>query len=85
MRASPNLFGTSRLHAQKIKLLPPTNGGEDDVPAEARALIAHLDDHHRLTGDMEKHSLMMTGAFMQVEAYAVKEQVVGSDRFLEST
>lgn len=51
---------------------------EADVDADAQILFAHLDDHHRLAGHMEKRSLMMAGAMMQVETDALQGQAVGS-------
>lgn len=51
---------------------------EVDVDADANRLFAHLDDHRRLAGHMEKPSLMMAGATMQVETDALRGQAVGS-------
>ena len=48
------------------------------VDADAHSLFAHLDDHRRLAGHMEKPSLMMAGATMRVETDALKGQAVGS-------
>lgn len=57
---------------------PRHHRGEVNVHAEAQALFALLDDHRRLAGHMEKPSLMMAGATMQVETDALKGQAVGS-------
>ena len=51
---------------------------EVDVHAEAQVLFAHLDDHRRLAGHMEKPSLMMAGATMHVETDTLKGRAVGS-------
>ena len=51
---------------------------EVDVRADAMVLFAHLDDHRRLAGHMEKPSLMMAGATMRVGTDALKGQAVGS-------
>src|SRR5450755_354485 len=51
---------------------------EVDVGADAHSLFAHLDDHRRLAGHMEKPSLMMAGATMQVDTDALRGQTVGS-------
>ena len=51
---------------------------EVDVDADARSLFALLDDHRWLAGHMEKPSLMMAGATMQVETDALLGQAVGS-------
>jgi len=51
---------------------------EVDVNADAQRLFAHLDDHRRLAGHMEKPSLMMAGATMQVETDAQRGQAIGS-------
>jgi len=48
------------------------------VEADAQRLFAHLDDHRRLAGHMEKPSLMMAGAKMRVEMDALQAQAVGS-------
>ena len=57
---------------------PRHHRSEVDVHAETQALFAHLDDHRRLAGHMEKPSLMMAGASMQVETDTLKGQAVGS-------
>ena len=57
---------------------PRHHHSEVDVDAEAQVLFAHLDDHRRLAGHMEKPSLMMAGATMRVETDALKGQAVGS-------
>lgn len=57
---------------------PRHHRSEVDVRAEAQVLFAHLDDHRRLAGHMEKPSLMMAGATMRVETDALKGQAVGS-------
>ncbi len=62
----------------KSKSYPRHHRSEVDVDAEAQALFAHLDDHRRLAGHMEKPSLMMAGATMQVETDALKGQAVGT-------
>ena len=49
---------------------PLHHRSEVDVDADADTLFAHLDDHRRLAGHMEKPSLMMAGAIMQVETDA---------------
>ncbi len=51
---------------------------EVDINTDARRLFAHLDDHRRLAGHMEKPSLMMVGATMRVETDALQGQAVGS-------
>ena len=48
------------------------------VNTDARSLFAHLDDHRRLAGHMEKPTLMMAGATMQVATDALLGQAVGS-------
>ncbi len=63
---------------EKSKSYPRHHRSEVDVRAEAQVLFAHLDDHRRLAGHMEKPSLMMAGATMQVETDALKGQTVGS-------
>lgn len=60
------------------KSYPRHHRSEVDVRAEAKVLFAHLDDHRRLAGHMEKPSLMMAGATMRVETDALKGQAVGS-------
>ena len=60
------------------KSYPRHHRSEVDVHAEAKVLFAHLDDHRRLAGHMEKPSLMMAGATMRVETDALKGQAVGS-------
>jgi len=57
---------------------PLHHRSEVDVDADAQSLFAHLDDHRRLAGHMEKPSLMMAGATMQVETDALRGQAVGS-------
>jgi hypothetical protein len=49
-----------------------------DIDIDAASLFSHLDDHRRLIGHMEKPSLMMAGAVMQVETDAFRGQTVGS-------
>lgn len=51
---------------------------EVDVNADAQRLFAYLDDHRRLAAHMEKPSLMMAGATMQVETDAQRGQAIGS-------
>src|SRR6202051_1855592 len=51
---------------------------EVSVATDAPTLFAHLDDHRRLVGHMEKPSLMMAGATMQVQTDALQGQGVGS-------
>ena len=57
---------------------PRHHRSEVDVRVEAQVLFAHLYDHRRLAGHMEKPSLMMAGATMRVETDALKGQAVGS-------
>ena len=57
---------------------PLHHRSEVDVDADAQSLFAHLDDHRRLAGHMEKPSLMMAGATMRVETDALRGQAVGS-------
>jgi hypothetical protein len=57
---------------------PLHHRSEVDVDADAHSLFAHLDDHRRLAGHMEKPSLMMVGATMRVETDALRGQAVGS-------
>lgn len=57
---------------------PLHHRSEVDVAASASSLFAHLDDHRRLSGHMEKPSLMMAGATMRVETDALQGQAVGS-------
>jgi hypothetical protein len=57
---------------------PLHHRSEVDVYADAHSLFAHLDDHRRLAGHMEKPSLMMAGATMRVETDALRGQAVGS-------
>ena len=57
---------------------PLHHRSEVDVDADAHSLFAHLDDHRRLAGHMEKSSLMMAGASMRVETDALKGQAVRS-------
>ena len=49
-----------------------------DIDIDAASLFALLDDHRRLTGHMEKPSLMMAGAVMHTETDALEGQAVGS-------
>ena len=51
---------------------------EVNVAVDTSKLFACLDDHRRLAGHMEKPSLMMAGATMQVGMDALKGQAVGS-------
>lgn len=51
---------------------------EIDIAVDAQRLFAHLDDHRRLASHMEKPSLMMAGATMQVEMDALQGRAVGS-------
>jgi hypothetical protein len=62
----------------KSNSYPRHHRSEVDVHAEAQVLFAHLDDHRRLAGHMEKPSLMMAGATMRVKTDALKGQAVGS-------
>ena len=48
------------------------------VAADPARLFAHLDDPHRLAGHMEKPSLMMAGATMQVTLDALEGRAVGA-------
>jgi len=48
-----------------------------DVATSAENLFAQLDDHRRLAGHMERPSLMMAGATMQIETDALQGQAVG--------
>jgi hypothetical protein len=57
---------------------PLHHRSEVDVDTDAHSLFAHLDDHRRLAGNMEKPSLMMAGATMRVETAALQGQAVGS-------
>ena len=57
---------------------PHHHRSEVDVAVDAHTLFAHLDDHRRLAGHMEKPSLMMAGATMRVETDALRGQTVGS-------
>ena len=57
---------------------PLHHRSEVDIDADAQSLFAHLDDHRRLAGHMEKPSLMMAGATMRVETDALRRQAVGS-------
>lgn len=41
---------------------PFNHRSEVDVDVDMRSLFAHLDDHRRLAGHMEKPSLMMTSS-----------------------
>jgi hypothetical protein len=49
-----------------------------DVDLDAASLFRLLDDHRRLSGHMEKPSLMMAGAVMHLETDALEGQAVGS-------
>ena len=60
------------------KHYPLHHSSDVDVAADAHSLFAHLDDHRRLAGHMEKPSLMMAGATMRVETDTLKGQAVGS-------
>ena len=51
---------------------------EVDVNADAQRLFAHLDNHRRLAAHMDKPSVMMAGATMQVETDALQGQTIGS-------
>lgn len=51
---------------------------EVDVDADPGSLFARLDDHRRLAAHMEKPSLMMAGATMQVALDARQGEAVGS-------
>ncbi len=57
---------------------PRHHRSEVDVAANADSLFALLDDHTRLASHMEKPSLMMAGATMQVETDELHGQAVGS-------
>ncbi|MBT9519520.1 MAG: SRPBCC family protein [Dechloromonas sp.] len=57
---------------------PLHHRSEVDVDANAQRLFAHLDDHRRLAGHMEKPSMMMAGATMRVETDVLQGQAVGS-------
>lgn len=57
---------------------PLHHRSEVNVAIDVHKLFAYLDDHRRLAGHMEKPSLMMAGASMQVETDALKGQAVGS-------
>ena len=57
---------------------PLHHRSEVKVATDSYKLFAYLDDHRRLAGHMEKPSLMMAGATMQVETDALKGQAVGS-------
>ena len=48
------------------------------LPVEPERLFAHLDDHRRLSGHMEKPSLMTAGASMRIDTDAGHGQAVGS-------
>jgi len=61
-----------------VDLYPRHHRSEVVVSADAHSLFALLDDHRRLAGHMEKPSLMMAGATMQVETDALQGQAVGS-------
>jgi hypothetical protein len=57
---------------------PHHHRSEVNVATDVHKLFAYLDDHRRLAGHMEKASLMMAGATMQVETDALKGKAVGS-------
>ena len=57
---------------------PLHHRSEIDIDIDAHRLFAHLDDHKRLAGHMERPSLMMAGATMRVETDALRGQAVGS-------
>ena len=60
------------------RLYPFHHRSEVDVDIAPPVLFAHLDDHRRLARHMEKPSLMMAGATMQVATDALRGQAVGS-------
>ena len=57
---------------------PLHHHSEVAVDADAHRLFALLDDHRRLAIHMEKPSLMMAGATMQIETDALQGKAVGS-------
>ena len=57
---------------------PRHHQSEVDIDLDAASLFAHLDDHRRLIGHMEKPTLMMAGAVMKVETDALEGQAVDS-------
>ena len=57
---------------------PRHHRSEVEVAASANDLFSLLDDHTRLASHMEKPSLMMAGATMQVQTDALNGQSVGS-------
>ena len=57
---------------------PLHHRSEVAVDTDAHRLFAHLDDHSRLAGHMEKPSLMMAGATMRVDTDALRGQAIGS-------
>ena len=57
---------------------PHHHPSEVNVAIGVHKPFAYLDDHRRLASHMEKPSLMMAGATMQVETDALKGQAVGS-------
>ena len=57
---------------------PLHHRSEVAVDTDAQSLFAHIDDHRRLVGHMEKPSLMMAGATMRVDTDALRGQAVGS-------
>ena len=71
MNTCPDLHPASKSY-------PLHHRSEIDIDVDAQILFAHLDDHRRLAGHMEKPSLMMAGATMQVETDALRGQAVGS-------
>jgi len=64
--------------AVEFNRYPLHHRSEAEVGTDAQSLFALLDDHRRLAGHMEKPSLMMAGATMQVETDALQGQAVGS-------
>ena len=81
LRAEPAIVAVrkkSKHMPTKSKTYPRHHRSEVDVDAQAQVLFAHLDDHRRLAGHMEKPSLMMAGATMRVETDALQGQAVGS-------
>jgi hypothetical protein len=57
---------------------PLHHQSETDIDIDAESLFALLDDHRRLSGHMEKPSLMMGGAVMHTETDALEGRAVGS-------
>jgi hypothetical protein len=60
------------------KQYPLHHQSQVDIDIDAASLFALLDDHRRLTGHMEKPSLVMAGAVMHTETDALEGQAVGS-------